>query len=168
MENTDSTPRFGQPSRLAHSQYSHSMALSGSQHPFAQPQLPLVDLLDEKPTSNTHLPSNHAVPYPASGLPQPSRPHHLSLASSYPATSIHHSRPAPASAYTRPRGLRIANLLKPWTPIILYAMTSFGFLAAIAFWKAEVFQGQSPNSYVPGGCAFTSNTAQAWTISRIG
>ncbi|KAI9001221.1 hypothetical protein BD414DRAFT_474022 [Trametes punicea] len=45
------------------------------------------------------------------------------------------------SSYTRPRGLRIANLLKPWIPIILYIMTTLGFLAAVSFWKVEVFQG---------------------------
>lgn len=41
--------------------------------------------------------------------------------------------------YTRPRGLRIANLLKPWIPLILYALTSLVFVVAIAFWKTEVF-----------------------------
>ncbi|KAI0663065.1 hypothetical protein C8Q70DRAFT_955790 [Cubamyces menziesii] len=46
-----------------------------------------------------------------------------------------------SSPYTRPRGLRIANLLKPWIPIILYVMTTLGFLAAVSFWKVEVFQG---------------------------
>ncbi|KAI0637831.1 hypothetical protein C8Q77DRAFT_1049132 [Trametes polyzona] len=46
-----------------------------------------------------------------------------------------------ASPYTRPRSLRIANLLKPWIPIILYVMTTLGFLAAVSFWKVEVFQG---------------------------
>lgn len=48
---------------------------------------------------------------------------------------------APIPSYTRPRGLRIANLLRPWIPIILYALTSLGFLVAISFWKIEVFEG---------------------------
>ncbi|KAI0700559.1 hypothetical protein BC835DRAFT_1257546, partial [Cytidiella melzeri] len=78
---------------------------------------------------------------PTSGQPSqsparyPSSPKTLSTSSQY-------SRTAPPSiAYTRPRGLRILNLFRPWIPIIMYAMTSLGFLAAISFWKAEVFQG---------------------------
>lgn len=47
----------------------------------------------------------------------------------------------PSHTYTRPRGLRIYNLLKPWIPLICYGITSVGFLVAIAFWKNEVFQG---------------------------
>ncbi|TFK56085.1 hypothetical protein OE88DRAFT_1606212, partial [Heliocybe sulcata] len=43
--------------------------------------------------------------------------------------------------YTRPCGPRIYNLIKPWTPLILYAMTSLAFVAAISFRKAEVFSG---------------------------
>ncbi|KII95356.1 hypothetical protein PLICRDRAFT_34203 [Plicaturopsis crispa FD-325 SS-3] len=45
----------------------------------------------------------------------------------------------PTQTYTRPRGLRIANLIKPWIPLIMYGMTSLAFLVAIAFWKEEVF-----------------------------
>ncbi|KAH9951788.1 hypothetical protein B0H21DRAFT_717561 [Amylocystis lapponica] len=48
---------------------------------------------------------------------------------------------APSPAYTLPRGIRVAYLLRPWIPLILYAMTSLGFIAAISFWKVEVFQG---------------------------
>ena len=51
------------------------------------------------------------------------------------------SQSTSAQPYTRPRGLRISNLIKPWIPVILYAMTTFGFLVAIAFWKKEVFEG---------------------------
>ncbi|EIN10664.1 hypothetical protein PUNSTDRAFT_100352 [Punctularia strigosozonata HHB-11173 SS5] len=69
-----------------------------------------------------------------------------------PRTSTSASRPthaqvfvpetAPACPrYTRPRGLRIMNLVKPFVPIILYGMTSIGFLIAIAFWKSQVFHG---------------------------
>jgi len=47
----------------------------------------------------------------------------------------------PSQLYIRPRGLRISNLIKPWIPLILYGITSLGFLVAIAFWKNEVFQG---------------------------
>lgn len=51
-------------------------------------------------------------------------------------------RPTGQQFYTRPRGLRIFNLFKPWIPLILYAITSFAFLVAIAFWKNEVFAGE--------------------------
>ncbi|KAI0080761.1 hypothetical protein K474DRAFT_1571389, partial [Panus rudis PR-1116 ss-1] len=51
------------------------------------------------------------------------------------------TRIASSPAYTRPRGLRIANLLKPWIPIILYAITTLGFLLAVSLWKSEVFTG---------------------------
>ncbi|TFY52394.1 hypothetical protein EVJ58_g10041 [Rhodofomes roseus] len=69
---------------------------------------------------------------------RPSLPSSL-LATSSPLAAS--SWTATTPAYTRPRGLRIVNLLKPWTPIILYALTSLGFLAAISLWKAEVFAG---------------------------
>jgi hypothetical protein len=52
-----------------------------------------------------------------------------------------HTRTHSGSSYTRPRALRLANLVRPWLPVILYAMTSIGFLIAIAFWKTEVFTG---------------------------
>jgi hypothetical protein len=31
--------------------------------------------------------------------------------------------------------------LKPWIPIILYVISSLGFVVAIAFWRSEIFQG---------------------------
>lgn len=75
-------------------------------------------------------------------------PSHLSQSHSHPHSHISSSHPysvstrtAPCSTYTRPRGLRIANLLKPWIPIILYAFTTLAFLLAFSFWKAEVFEG---------------------------
>lgn len=88
-------------------------------------------------------------------LPQysPSNPQSTPSCSRQPSTPCHALHPltplpahlpcpsGPSSSYSRPRGLRIANLLKPWIPIILYAMTSFGFLLAISFWKTEVFRG---------------------------
>ncbi|THU81831.1 hypothetical protein K435DRAFT_618766, partial [Dendrothele bispora CBS 962.96] len=42
-------------------------------------------------------------------------------------------------SYKRPRGLRICNLLKSWSPVIAYALTSLAFLVAIAFYKTELF-----------------------------
>ena len=67
------------------------------------------------------------------------------------------TRTASSPAYTRPRGLRIANLLKPWIPIILYAITSLGFVAAISLWKAEVFEGMSHPHFQLLNCPPASN-----------
>ncbi|KIY49542.1 hypothetical protein FISHEDRAFT_31619, partial [Fistulina hepatica ATCC 64428] len=41
--------------------------------------------------------------------------------------------------YSRPRGLRIANLLRAWLPLIMYALTSLIFVVGIAFYKDELF-----------------------------
>ncbi|KAI0771886.1 hypothetical protein BD413DRAFT_475053 [Trametes elegans] len=73
----------------------------------------------------------------SASLQQPFSPAPCPIASSW-ASPV--SLPS-SSPYTRPRGLRIANLLKPWIPIILYIITTLGFLAAVSFWKVEVFQG---------------------------
>ena len=108
-------------------------------------------------------PSSHSrapVASPVSSIPpwiRSQRPHHprplpfqppfspapCPIASSWPSsTSISStSSPSPTSHYTRPRGLRIANLIKPWIPIILYIITTLAFLVAVSFWKVEVFQG---------------------------
>lgn len=79
--------------------------------------------------------------------------HHAHQTSPFLATSPHavSSWTAPTPAYARPRGLRIANLLKPWIPIILYAVTSLGFVAALSFWKVQVFQGMILLTHVTHG-----------------
>ncbi|KAG7445845.1 uncharacterized protein BT62DRAFT_987086 [Guyanagaster necrorhizus] len=59
-----------------------------------------------------------------------------------PAPPLISTRPRPmhhSNNYTRPRGLRIANLLKPWVPIILYGITSLAFVFAISLYKTQVF-----------------------------
>ncbi|KAJ7742426.1 hypothetical protein DFH07DRAFT_890964 [Mycena maculata] len=68
------------------------------------------------------------------------------FSSSSPSTSrLSTPPPTPSSsqnrtaAYSRPRGLRIANLLKPWLPLIIYALSSLTFVVAIAFFKTPVF-----------------------------
>ncbi|KAN0097743.1 hypothetical protein V8E55_002189 [Tylopilus felleus] len=82
-----------------------------------------------------------------------------SSASDIPLNSQSHSTQSPAHSfvparlpprssscsrshrYVRPRGLRIWNLFKKWSPVLAYAATSLGFLVAIAFWKNQVFDG---------------------------
>jgi hypothetical protein len=36
------------------------------------------------------------------------------------------------------------RILKPWLPLILYAITSLGFIVAFAFYRTEVFACESP------------------------
>ena len=136
MDAASTTPRLGQPSS------SSSPAPSPSVYQHSKPPCPyprqdetyLPEKVDPSlfptrpsmpPTSPCPIPPYSArLPYPYSSRLAPSSTYNLA-----------------SSAYTRPRGLLIANHLKPWTPILLYAITSLGFLAAIAFWKAEVFEG---------------------------
>ncbi|KAG6890902.1 hypothetical protein C0995_000859 [Termitomyces sp. Mi166 len=49
------------------------------------------------------------------------------------------ARTLTSSTYIRPRGLRIANLIRPWIPIIMYIITSLAFVVAIALYKDELF-----------------------------
>lgn len=37
----------------------------------------------------------------------------------------------------------LSTRLQPWLPIILYAISSLGFVVAIAFWRTEIFQGMT-------------------------
>lgn len=147
MESSSHPQRLGQPSN-SFSGYAHPMASPIASYPFAQPtaysQPSPIDT--EKAALHQHY--QQSAPsqlYPTSG--QPSQWRSQYPVSPKPLSGLSHfnSRSASSSsiAYTRPRGLRIANILKPWIPIILYAITSLGFVAAISFWKAEVFQGAS-------------------------
>ena len=47
----------------------------------------------------------------------------------------HHSRSSP---------VQIFRVLKPWLPLILYAITSLGFVAAVVFYRTELFTCMSP------------------------
>ena len=154
---SSSPARLGQPSRnipapLSSSRPSTSKA---SVYQAPQPQTPHLwkeeVLFDEKRDALARL--GHDIPLAPSIPPHSSRP-----AAPLPPSTPRRIPPSHASfsrsvsstaTYSRPRGLRIANLLKPWTPIILYAITSVGFLVAIAFWKAEVFQGTSDTHKSP-------------------
>lgn len=37
----------------------------------------------------------------------------------------------------------LSTRLQPWLPIILYGISSLGFVVAIAFWRTEIFQGMT-------------------------
>ncbi|KAH9007074.1 hypothetical protein EDB86DRAFT_50147 [Lactarius hatsudake] len=47
-----------------------------------------------------------------------------------------------------PRKIRLWSIIKPWIPVLAYLSTSLGFLVALAFWKAQVFQGHHRRAYV--------------------
>ena len=38
----------------------------------------------------------------------------------------------------------LSTRLRPWIPVIVYGISSLGFVVAIAFWRAEIFQGTGP------------------------
>ena len=152
MDATDSSSRLGQPSRSVPSSSSNALPSSSTAPAYqqARPQFPRLFsdemLYNEKVTPDALKESRHplAIPLAPSIPPHSSRPQYPQSPRRMPIpSSSSTSRSASSIAYSRPRGLRIVNLLKPWTPIILYAITTFGFLAAIAFYKAEVFGGES-------------------------
>lgn len=76
-------------------------------------------------------------PLPSSNPAQSSR-----SSSGYYASSPFLRQPTPLhtrSQYSRPRSLLIANLVRPWLPVILYAFTSLAFVFAIALYRDDVF-----------------------------
>lgn len=155
MDATDSTQRPGQPSRFARASSSTAQPSSSSSSPAAyhpsRPHYPHATLWDDdqlysekNANHDLDLEGPHAFHLPlAPSIPSNvSRPHYAYPVASPSIPFSSFSRSPSARAYTRPRSRRIFNLLKPWIPIILYAITSLGFLAAIGFWKAEVFGGE--------------------------
>jgi len=50
----------------------------------------------------------------------------------------------PKSHYSRSSISQLVRILKPWLPLILYAITSLGFVVAIAFYRTELFTCMSP------------------------
>ncbi|KAF5363585.1 hypothetical protein D9756_000546 [Leucocoprinus leucothites] len=84
-------------------------------------------------SQQTHSPHPSRSYQPAFTSPAP-------LFSSAATSSSSHVRSFSNSSYTRPRGLRILNLIKSWMPLILYALTSLGFVVAITLYKTELFE----------------------------
>ncbi|OBZ76486.1 Golgi apparatus membrane protein tvp38 [Grifola frondosa] len=141
-------PRLGQPSRLLDILSSSTPDVYNEK---AEQPTTLSDLPKRSASLDTSRPSL-GYPYtttPTSSIPpcihsQPSsNAQHARLQPPYPAmtSSVASNCTTTTPSYTRPRGLRITNLIKPWIPIILYALSTLAFLAAIGFWKVEVFQG---------------------------
>ena len=113
----------------------------------------LTQLSDEKrsaqvpfssPSSSSSVgPSRYYNSSPLAVPSPPSRPPSPFLRGPSPLLIPSHRAFGQTHPYTRLRGLRISNHIKPWIPLILYGITSVGFLVAVAFWKNEVFEGES-------------------------
>lgn len=140
--------------------------LPGSVFPYSPAASPVSSI---PPWIRSQRPSH---PRPAQ-LQPPFSPAPCPIASSWASPiSLPTASSSSSSPYTRPRALRIANLLKPWIPIILYVMTTLGFLAAVSFWKVEVFEGK-PLAPLPSSCRvftklFRIASIQASTNYRTG
>ena len=150
-------PQQPQPHRFAHIQevlYDEKAGLSHCEDPSKTPadRSPIAGP-SSLPRSQVASPISSIPPWirsqrihhpRSSQLHQPFSPAPCPIASSWasPSISSASSSSSISHSYTRPRGLRIANLIKPWIPIILYVITTLGFLAAVSFWKVEVFQGE--------------------------
>ena len=52
------------------------------------------------------------------------------------------------SHYSRSSPLQIFRTLKPWLPLIFYAMTSLGFVIAFAFYRTELFTCMSLVNFI--------------------
>ncbi|KAE9410278.1 hypothetical protein BT96DRAFT_961753 [Gymnopus androsaceus JB14] len=98
--------------------------------------------MDEKATLSDDLSfeskSQSTLAGPSARLQQPISPFPRGP-SSHPAPLPLPRIPSQSQGYTRPRTLRISNLIRPWLPVIFYAFTSLGFLVAIVFYKAQLF-----------------------------
>ncbi|PFH52514.1 hypothetical protein AMATHDRAFT_56459 [Amanita thiersii Skay4041] len=110
---------------------------------------PLPHSFNEKPSCHLLPPSqspseanlSHLRSSPLSSATLPSRLFHSSQSSSHSTQpfAFPHSRTHIRPPYARPRALRILNLLRSCLPILMYILTSLGFLIAIALYRDEVF-----------------------------
>ncbi|KAG7097141.1 hypothetical protein E1B28_004519 [Marasmius oreades] len=58
---------------------------------------------------------------------------------SQPSPLLIRSSSSPVQSYSHLRMLRLMHLIRPWIPVIMYGLTSLGFLVTIAFFKTELF-----------------------------
>jgi len=146
VNNTDlivltSPPRSGKPTRFT---------LSVEQ----------LDEFNEKPPADT----SYRSPYPpdssysaaqssAQWTPYSYHDSDLVAAHSYPLSpptprSSHFIRPLASHRTTSyspcPRCPALVSVLRPWAPLIMYAISSLTFVIAIAFYKTELFQCTLP------------------------
>lgn len=91
--------------------------------------------------SSTPVPSRHHThSNQPSQLARPTAPTPL-------LTTADHGRGRSIRRFGQSEGSNWPSLctrLKPWMPVILYGISSLGFVVAIAFWRTEIFQGMVP------------------------
>lgn len=112
-----------------------------------------ADEYNEKDPAFFQTPHSQAHRGPSSSVP---RPLQLSRSNSGAAASASISRSTDipprgyyevgqssrfhqSATYSRPKSSRLITQLKPWLPMILYGLTTFAFIVAIAFYKTELF-----------------------------
>ncbi len=89
----------------------------------------------------------------ASFLPSPSPSPSLSPSPSPYLTPYPFTPNTPYSQTRVSRRIVFIQWLKPWIPVLLYALTSLGFVFAITMYQSEVFQGAF--SYLRPKCMLT-------------
>lgn len=140
---------------------------------------PLSNLTPDRKRSTTSgnptssQPNRQAPSHPSASSSRPLRNHYSTPLSGLPSPFLR--QPAPlllpshTPTYSIPRRLRIANRMKPWTPIIMYGLTSLAFLVAIAMYRTEVFSRES--SLAPFSSRYEAehpSTFQFSTSYRVG
>lgn len=113
------------------------------------------------------IPPQHQSSMSVDGRSRSPSSHVLALHSHPPPTRT----PLPRYPYPvrspHPQELRIGGAgcscdmpdsLKPWIPMLIWALSSLAFLVAITYYKTEVFTGVLISTV-----AFQANAAQAWT-----
>ncbi|KAF9263567.1 hypothetical protein L218DRAFT_927289 [Marasmius fiardii PR-910] len=102
--------------------------------------------INEKVEKETPLSELHSQASATSQRHQPLSSHgqQTSISASYPSHIL--SQPSPllirspsASTHSHLRMHRLITLIRPWTPVIMYGLSSLGFLVTIAFFKTELF-----------------------------
>ena len=131
-------------------------------------QTPLADISTgssgRRANSNSRTTHRSSPSTSRSSTPAPSntRPHSKqsnqrirSTTPILPPTAADNGRGRPLRSLRRtersPRS-SLSTRLKPWLPIILYGISSLGFVVAIAFWRTEIFQGMAPSRIHSSPC----------------
>ena len=127
------------------------VALAQDADEFDEKAIPLTrEPRKKRPTSLPRLPSrSDQHPSPAQASAQwtpwvPCSPHqHASTHGQFvrqPLSLPAHTRSlSHSSSQSRRRSSHLITLLRPWLPLIMYAITSLAFVAAFAFYRTELF-----------------------------
>lgn len=136
------------------------VALAQDADDFDEKATPLVltrEQRKKRPTSLPRLPSRsdqHPSPAQASAQWTPWVPCSPQTTHQHPSTHSQfvrqplslpaHTRSLSNSSYQSRRRSHFIALLRPWLPLIMYAITSLAFVVAFAFYRTELFNCMSP------------------------